>query len=310
MLSQIISQRTNKWKSKLAVSVIALSAVAINGCSGNKNNASYDMSTQSIFADGCLNLGNLYASLHSMPGDGIVRAYTYDFTTSDKDENGNSPSSSRLRVLNRAAYIFTEGRASELQSTWTSASQQGCSAGQLFDVYGNATPFTVEEYKDTWIKVKLPDESTQKFDLTSERTMRIYADEFRGSQCISHGPLRTQTETVLRWGPSAELPEGEIVSSRYMRELVQSVPEAPAALRASVSDVTTDSLSLATSLLREMNEMSVNPSDQRDCPVSNKPPTMPELPTPTPTATPEPSPTPEATPEATATPQPAPTPEI
>lgn len=291
------------WKNKLAISVVAISAVAIGGCSKKENEASYDMKTQSIFADGCLNLGNLYASLHSMPGDGIVRSFTYDFTTANKDENGNSPSSSRLRVLTRAAYTFSEGRPSELETTWTSANQQGCSAGQLFDVYGNGTPYTVEEYKDTWIKVKLPDDSTQRFDLTSERSLRIYADEFRGSQCISHAPIRTQTETVLRWGPTAELPDGEIVSSRFMRELSQAVADAPAELRASVSEVTTDSLSLSTSLLREMNGMYVNPRDQRDCPVSNKPPTMPELPTPTPSPTPEATPVPEPTPEVAPTPE-------
>lgn len=305
----------SKWKSKSVVrglSVLAISALTVSGCSGKKDDGSYDMRTASIFADGCLNVGNLYASLHAMPGDGIVRSFTYDFSASAKDQDGNSPSSARLRILTRGAYVFSEGRPSELQNTWTSANQQGCSTGQLFDMYGNATPFTVEEYKDTWIKVKLPDDSTQRFDLTSERSLRIVANEFRGSQCISHAPIRIETETVLRWGPAAELPEGEIVSSRYMRELTQSVSEAPAALQASVSEVTTDSMSLAASLLREMNEMTVKAQDLRECPVSTKPPSMPELPTPTPSPTPEATPIPEATPVAVpeATPAPEPTPEI
>ncbi len=298
------------WKSKVVfrcLGVFVLSAITITGCS-KKNEGSYDMTTESIFADGCLNLGNLYASLHSMPSDGLIRSFTYDFSPSSKDENGNSPSSARIRILTRGSYLFSEGRASELQNTWTSANQQGCSSGQLFDTYGNATPFTVEEYKDTWIKVKLPDDSTQRFDLTSERSMRIIANEFRGSQCISQAPISVTTETALRWGPAAELPEGEVVSSRYMRELSQSVSEAPAALRASVSDVTTDSMSLATSLLREMNEMTVNPSDWRECPITSKPPEVPDLPTPTPSPTPEATPVPEATPEAT--PVASPTPEI
>ncbi len=304
----------NKWRSTTVVRgliVFVVSGLSINGCSSKKEEGSYDIKTVSVFADGCLNLENLYANLHSMPGDGIVRSFTYNFSASNKDENGNTPSSSRMRVLTRGAYIFNEGRPSELQNTWTSASQQSCSDGQLFDTYGNSTPFTVEEYKDSWIKVKLPDESIQKFELISDRAMRIVADEFRGSQCISHAPLKVQTETFLRWGPASSLPEGEALSSRYMRELTESVAEAPAALRASVSDITTDSISLATSLLREMNEMTVDPRDLRDCPVSNKPPSMPELPTPTPTATPSPTPNEVPIPEATpAVPIPSPTPEI
>ncbi len=75
--------------------ILAVTAVAINGCGSKKDGGSYDMKTESIFADGCLNLGNLYASLHSMPQDGIVRSFTYDFVPSNKDENGNSPSSAR-----------------------------------------------------------------------------------------------------------------------------------------------------------------------------------------------------------------------
>lgn len=303
----------NKLKSKIVLrglGALVISAVTINGCSKKNDEGSYDMKTASLFADGCLNLGNLYANLHAMPSDGIVRTFTYDFNASSKDEDGNTPSSARVRVATRSAYIFAEGRPSDLQHTWTSASQQGCSTGQLFDTYGNATPFTVEEYKDKWIKVKLSDESTHRFDLTSERSMRIIADEFRGSQCISHASLRVQTETVLRWGPSSSLPEDEILSSRYMRELSQSVADAPAALRASVSDVTTDSISLAASVLREMNEMTVSPADLRDCPVSTKPPTMPELPTPTPSPTPEATPIPEATPESSPVPEASPTPEI
>ncbi len=158
--------------------------------------------------------------------------------------------------------------------------------------------------------MKLPDESTQRFELTSERSMRIYADEFRGSQCISHAPLRSQTEIVLRWGPPSALPEGEELSSRYARELSLAVREAPAALRASVSDVTTDSLSLSTSLLREMNDMQVSPSDLRECPSSSTPPNMPDLPTPTPSPTPEAAPPPVATPDTAPLPDASPTPEF
>jgi hypothetical protein len=292
------------------VGVVILSLFLANGCTSKKTENSYDMS-ESLFENGCLNLGAFYSNLGNLPEDGMIRAFTYDFSAADKEEDGSTPPSSRLRVLNRAAYFYSESRLSELRSSWAGATQDGCSAGALIDVYGNPTPFTVEEYQDRWIKVKLSDESTHRFDLVGERSMRITSEDFRGSQCIYHSPLRTTTEVVLRWGPSGELPQDEIVSSRYMRSLVQSVAEAPAALRTSVSDVTTDSLSLSASLLREMNTMEVSAHDQNDCPKKNKPPEVDPLPTPTPAPTPEPTPEPVDIPEETPEePAPAPTPEV
>lgn len=291
--------------------VLASVVAVIGACTNKKDEGTFDMSMDQLSAGGCLNLGNLYSGLHKMPSDAVVRSFTYDFTTANKDEDGSTPSSARIRILNRAAYFFSEGKLSEQRNTWVGAKQKACREGLLVDVYGNSTPFTIEEgnFDKEWVKVTLPDGSTSKFELNGPRSLVITAEEFRGSQCIYDAQLKTTSQTILRWGPASEMPSEEVVSGRYMRALSESVPNAPAAL-SNAASMGTDSISLATGLMREMNLMEVSVADQRSCPAGSKAPNAPPLPTATPEASPTPdpaaTPAPEPTPEAT--PEPAPTP--
>ncbi len=209
-----------------------LAALYFTGCHKNEPTPqSFLVNAHEVSQNGCLNIQMLLERMKTFPPQTVGRKVSTYVEVSGETVKPNS-----VLLMTHGNFVFEERPFSDLKNLMPvqraiSANQFLCSRVSLINEAGSETPFQVESYTESSLKMISDDEDKKEVELlfTPPQTLTIRSTYSTKDYCDNEAEAMTHTEIIFRWGLSdiSTLIPAERVNTAMLRSLVQSSDNPP-----------------------------------------------------------------------------------
>lgn len=202
----------------------------------------YDLDTEVLTENGCLDLSKLSLSLPLLDQDAMVIHVMNDFVHETGSGGSENPRLNFIRLAALGNFKFSETRLPSLTAKFSHITQMQCESIEISNQLGPPQSLKiVPNQNSNAIFLSLGDQSYLAYELTSPRELKVTIASKRLDPCPPYEriPL-TQTE-VITWGPRSELSATPIgVSKSLLEHLSNSLFEMPQSVSEALSNPTPD----------------------------------------------------------------------